>query len=135
MGQSSTMVHETNNMHEIFEIALKNCAFYGYHGVLEAEKQLGQRFYVDVRVRLVKPEKIETDDLAVSVDYGKIFDLVKAQVEAQRYDLIETLAHFIGKDVCQEFDCVYSAIVTVRKPAAPIKGQLDYAEVTVETRA
>ena len=125
---------KTDIMDEIFEITLKNCAFYGYHGVLEAEKQLGQRFYVDVRVRLAKPKQIEADDLALSVDYGQIFDLAKAQVEQQRYNLIETLAHFIGKDVCQKFDHIDSAIVTVRKPAAPVKGQFDYAEVTVETR-
>lgn len=122
-------------MDEIFEIRLKNCAFFGYHGVLAAEKELGQRFFVDVHVRMDKPARIEADDLSVSVDYGQIFKLVKAQVEEQRYDLIETLAHFIGQDICREFAVIHSAIVTVRKPSAPIQGQLDFAEVTVETRA
>lgn len=122
-------------MGEIFEIGLKNCAFYGYHGVLAAEKELGQRFFVDIRVRMDKPAQIEADDLSHSVDYGQIFELVKAQVEGQRYDLIETLAHFISQDICREFHTITSAIVTVRKPAAPIQGQLDYAEVTVETRS
>ncbi len=32
------------------KIILKNLGFYGYHGVLEAENILGQKFFVDVEL-------------------------------------------------------------------------------------
>ena len=30
------------------KIILSNLGFYGYHGVLEEEKKLGQKFFIDV---------------------------------------------------------------------------------------
>jgi dihydroneopterin aldolase len=32
------------------KIMLKNCSFYAYHGVFPAEKEIGQRFFVDVEL-------------------------------------------------------------------------------------
>lgn len=121
-------------MDEIFEIRLKNCAFYAYHGLLDEEKELGQRFFVDVSVKMHKPKEIEDDILSASVDYGQIYQLVAHCVEKERFDLIETLAHVVGKRICAEFNKITSVIVTIRKPSAPVPGPLDYAEVVVETR-
>lgn len=121
-------------MDERFEISLKNCAFFGYHGVLSEEQNMGQRFYVDVRVTMTKPTNIEDDALSASVDYGEIFKIVAHEVEQERYNLIETLAHMIGKKLCGRFDQIRSAIITVRKPSAPVNGLFECAEVVVETR-
>jgi len=32
-------------------IRLKGLEFYGYHGVMEAEKELGQRFIIDLTLK------------------------------------------------------------------------------------
>ena len=34
------------------KIFLKNLAFFGFHGVLQEEKNLGQKFFVDVELSL-----------------------------------------------------------------------------------
>ena len=34
------------------KIILSNLGFYGYHGVLEAEKILGQKFFIDAELYL-----------------------------------------------------------------------------------
>jgi dihydroneopterin aldolase len=119
---------------QTIRIVLTNCSFYGYHGVLEAEKEMGQRFYVDVEFVVEKPGNIESDHINTTVHYGEVFEVVETTVTKQRYDLIETLAHFIGKNICNGFPKVKSAIVTVRKPSAPIVGVFDHVAVTVETQ-
>ena len=45
------------------KIILSNLGFYGYHGVLEAEKVLGQKFFIDMELFLDTKEAGKTDDL------------------------------------------------------------------------
>lgn len=120
-------------MTKTIKIMLKNCSFYAYHGVFPAEKEIGQRFFVDVELDVKKSELIAEDKLEGTVHYGEVFALVEDTVTNTKYDLIETLAHFIGQNICDSFELVMNAKVTVRKPSAPIAGVLDYVEVTVET--
>lgn len=115
------------------KIRLKNCSFYAYHGALDAEKELGQRFYIDVELMLDTPAAIEDDDLNNTVHYGEVYEIIGKTVVGDQYDLIETLAHFIGKNICENFAKVKHASVTVRKPNAPINGVFDYVEVCVDT--
>ena len=42
-------------------LVLKNMVFYGYHGAFAAEKELGQRFEVDLEMQLdLKPPPLPT---------------------------------------------------------------------------
>lgn len=120
-------------MADTIDIFLKNCSFFAYHGVLQAEKETGQRFFVDVKLTIEKTETIGQDILANTVHYGEVFEVVETTVTQERYDLIETLAHFIGVNICTKFETVMKASITVRKPSAPVKGVFDFVEVTVST--
>ncbi len=120
-------------MTQTIKITLKNCSFYAYHGVFPAEKEIGQRFFVDVKLDVIKSDQIAEDKLEKTVHYGEVFALVEDTVTNTKYDLIETLAHFIGQNIIDSFALVMKAKVTVRKPSAPIAGVLDFVEVSVET--
>lgn len=120
-------------MTDIIKITLKNCSFYAYHGVFAEEKEIGQRFFVDVELDVTKSKKIAEDQLEDTVHYGEVFALVEDTVTNTKYDLIETLAHFIGQNIIDSFNLVQKAKITVRKPSAPIQGVLDHVEVCVET--
>lgn len=119
-------------MGESYRIHLKNCSFFARHGVLQEEKVLGQRFFVDAELRVADYGALDSDDIDGTVDYGKVFQTIEAVVTGERYFLIEALAKRIGRTVCEKFPGVVSALITVRKPSAPVPGVLDYVEVTVE---
>ncbi len=122
-------------MSEMIRIRLKNCAFFGRHGVLESEAELGQRFFVDIDMQVQPTKALSDDDLASTVDYGAVFGVAQRVVEKERYYLIEALADRIGTTLIAEFPAVRRVEITVRKPSAPIAGILDYAEVSVECMA
>ena len=103
-------------MNTTFRIGLKNCSFFARHGVLEAEQQLGQRFFVDVDMHVCAGKALSHDDLDSTVDYG----------------VIEALAYRIGSGLCETFPQIKRVSVTIRKPGAPVPGVLDHAEVCVE---
>jgi len=115
----------------IYEIALKNCAFFARHGVYSEEEVLGQRFFVDVRLTVDGGNSLENDDIDGTVDYGKAFIVIEKIITGERKFLIEALALEVGKALCEEFKMVLKAQVTVRKPNAPVQGVLDYVEVSL----
>jgi dihydroneopterin aldolase len=112
-------------------IRLQNMQFYGRHGVNPEEQTLGQRFEVDVELRLdTRPAALQ-DDLHRTINYAHVYRAVKRIVEEERFALIEALAETIATQVGQQF-APESVRVCVRKPHAPIKGVLDYVAVEIE---
>ena len=115
-----------------FMIKLDNCAFFARHGVYSEEEKLGQRFFVDVELRVESEEGLTSDDIDTTVDYGIAFTQIEKIVTGTRRYLIEVLAMDIAKALLKSFPNVQHAAITIRKPNAPVPGILDYVEVRVE---
>ena len=112
------------------KIRLKNIQLYGWHGVSNKEKQVGQQFEIDVEVRAILNSDIVTDDIRQTVNYSDLYDSIVRLFSDKKYNLIETLANKMSVSILQYFN-VSRCKVLIRKPDAPIKGVLDYVEVEV----
>lgn len=115
----------------MYEIRMKNCAFFARHGVFDQEEFLGQRFYVDARLFVDPGRALEDDDIEGTVDYGVAFREIERIVTGKRRYLIEALALEIAKALCTRFSQIRRAEITLRKPHAPVQGVLDHVEVHV----
>jgi dihydroneopterin aldolase len=111
-------------------LVLEGMTFYGYHGETEAERTLGNRFYVDVEIRMDLSIAGRTDDIADTLDYSSAFGLVRAVVEDQQYRLIEAIAARIADSVLAE-PRIGSVRVRVGKQP-PIAGAIDRCSVIIE---
>lgn len=112
-------------------IHLNEMAFYGYHGVLEEETRLGQRFSVTVSMATDLQQAGETDDLAKTVNYAEVYELCKGIVEGSPVKLIETVAEKIARETLRTYpDKVKGVRVQLIKPDPPIAGH--YASVAVD---
>lgn len=118
----------------MFEIKLVNIAIHGRHGVLEEERRLGQRFFIDVTCRLPEGHVVRDDDLSTTVDYSKVFALVSDIAGQQPCRLLETLAQVLCRRILADFSLVSEVEIEIRKPAAPIGGILDHAAVRLSLR-
>lgn len=110
------------------EIRVTGIECFGHHGVLAHEREDGQRFVVDVVVGLDTRPAAASDDLHDTLDYGSLVTSVKADVERDPVDLLETLAQRVA-DTCLLGDRVEWCRVTVHKPEAPIDAT--FADVTL----
>jgi dihydroneopterin aldolase len=110
------------------ELAVTGIECFGHHGVFDFEKREGQVFVVDLVLGIDTAPAAASDDLRDTVDYGSLVASVKAAVENDPVDLIETLAQRIA-GVCLLGDRVEWARVTVHKPDAPIDAT--FADVTL----
>jgi dihydroneopterin aldolase len=52
----------------IYQIRMKNCAFFARHGVFDEEEMLGQRFYVDATLTVDPGGALEADAIEGTVD-------------------------------------------------------------------
>ena len=110
------------------ELSVTGIECYAHHGVFEHERRDGQTFVIDLTLGVDTRSAAASDDLHDTVDYGSLVGQVKAAVESDPVDLIETLADRIS-GVCLLDDRVEWVRVTVHKPGAPI--QATFADVTL----
>jgi len=107
--------------------------FYGYHGVLEAERTLGQRFIVDVSMDLDLEPAGRSDTLDLTVNYALVYDLVREVVTGPPRQLIEAVAEEIAERILAEHRQIDNVRVRIRKPEVPIPGSvLGSSEVRIE---
>jgi dihydroneopterin aldolase len=109
-------------------ITLRGLRVRGRHGVLAAERELGQEFIVDATLWLDTRPAAATDDVTQTVHYGELAEGLAAVVAGEPVDLLETLVARLA-DVCLADPRVERAEVTVHKPAAPIP--LAFTDVAV----
>lgn len=114
------------------KITLKDLSFFGYHGVLEEEKVLGQKFFIDIDLYLDLKEAGLSDNLHKSVSYAEVYEVAKKHCQEKRYDLLEALAENISKEIFKEFKKIKSVKIKIKKPEAPVKGIFEYMGVSIK---
>ena len=102
-------------------ILLKGMVFYGYHGATPQEKELGQRFVVDLELEVDLKAPGASDDLRDTVDYSRVYRVVKEMVEGPSRNLLESLAEVVAQELLRTFP-LDGVRIRVTKPHVPIKG-------------
>lgn len=112
-------------------IELKGIEVLARHGVLDHEKREPQIFRIDLTVYLDLAGAGASDDLADTVDYGRLAQDTHDLVAGESHELIESVAHRIATRVLSE-PRVERVVVTVHKPEAPIPLKFEDVAVTVD---
>jgi len=110
-------------------IHLRGLEFYAYHGVMPEEQVLGQRFLIDLDIFSDLRRAGSSDQVADTVHYGEVYQVIKACVTGERHQLLEHLAQDLAQRILEQFDCT-AVRVEVHKPQAPIPGI--FRDVSVE---
>lgn len=111
-------------------VRLRGLEVFGRHGVHAAERELGQRFVVDLDLELADARAAATDDLADTVDYAALADAVAGLVAGSPVALLERLAGLIADRALAE-PGVAAVEVTVRKPHVALPHTIAETAVTL----
>lgn len=117
-------------------LSLLGMRFEALHGVLASEKVDAQPFEVDLVLHVDLDDVARTDALEDTVDYRGMHELVDSIVMGPSFNLIEGLAGAIARAVLAGTDprLVGAVEVRVRKPEAPLPGELDTVEAALLRR-
>lgn len=110
------------------KIRLNNMIFYAHHGYYQAERDLGQKFQVDLELDCDFSKAIQTDSLRDAVNFEAVYHKVYHIFNSYKFTLLETLADRIAQEILQNFP-VESLLIRVRKPQVPLNGFLDNVEI------
>jgi dihydroneopterin aldolase len=112
-------------------IVLTNLRFEARHGVHGWERETAQPFEVDVELELDLAPAGRSDDLAGTVDYGRVYDEVALVLDGPSRNLLESLAESIAGALLARFEAVDAVVIRIRKPAVRLGGPLDHASVEI----
>lgn len=102
--------------------------FRARHGVMPQERLTGGDFMVSVGVRLDVSSAMLTDDVAHTLNYARLYELVRAEM-AVPSALIEHVAGRIGQRIFSEFPQVEAADIELTKLNPPMGADCDGASV------
>ena len=108
------------------KIELAGIELFGYHGVLEEERENGQQFWFDLELEV--GEWGTNDRIEDAVDYRLVVDAVR-EVNERRFELLEALASTVAETLMERF-AVANVKVRVRKRPAGMP--VEFSAVTAE---
>ena len=117
-------------MEKLGVIELEGMEFKAYHGCLEQEKVRGNVFTVDFRGELDLSAAAESDNLADTLNYGEIYDIVADEMSIPS-ELLENVAGRIMKAIEAKFPELISFSVRVSKKRPPVEGVAQWSRVTL----
>jgi len=109
-------------------IILREVRFHAYHGVMPQERKVGGDFTVSLRVGVDLSLPAESDDVADTLNYATLYEVVKQQMEIPS-QLLEHVAGRIGKAVMDTFPQVTGIDVTLTKLNPPMGAECAGASV------
>jgi len=115
------------------KIILKGIQFHGYHGVAEAERQLGQKYEIDLELMTDLATAGKTDDLTYTIDYAQVVQLAIEIGTQGSFQLFEALAEAIAESIFAQFQ-IEEVRIAVKKLSPPIAPTLTYAGVEIHRK-
>jgi 7,8-dihydroneopterin aldolase/epimerase/oxygenase len=102
----------------MYTVFVRGLEVYAYHGVPDAEQSIGHRYKVSVRME-VEGTADRTDQVADTVDYASVGQLIEKTVRDTQYRTLERLAHVALDNLFREHPHIRSAEITIEKPHPP----------------
>jgi len=113
---------------------IRELELFGFHGVFEEEKRLGQKFILSLELDLDLKLAGKSRDLTKSVHYGELCEKVEKEFLRESYELIETVALNLADFILNEYKIINGVKVFLKKPWAPVRKHLDTVEIMIKRR-
>jgi dihydroneopterin aldolase len=114
---------------ESVTIEITGLSLYTHHGVSAAEREVGQRLVIDLRLDIGETDATVTDSIEDTVDYADVCQLVALVAQQRSHKTLERLCSTIAERLLADYD-LEGVWVKAAKPEPPIALSVD--EVSVE---
>lgn len=101
-------------------------------GIHTHERKVEQDLFVDVHLEFDFSEAARTEQIAHTIDYTRLAEMLEAWMQREKFQLIETLAARACHLITDEWPQIKHCRVTIKKPGALPEAR--YAAVTSELR-
>jgi len=116
------------------KIHIDKLEIFANHGVLEAERILGQKFLVSATLTLDLRPAGMSDDLSKTVNYAEVCTKIRDLMTGETHQLIEICAETIAREILHNFPLVREITVRIDKPWAPIGQSVGNLSVEIKRK-
>ncbi len=113
-------------------IGLEGMIFHSKHGVFPEEEVLGARYEVDAFITTSIQKSGVTDQLADTIDYSKIYQLIENKMQ-ERYKLLEFLAFQLAHEILESDKRIQNVKIKISKLHPPLGGLCNATSVEYST--
>src|SRR6201989_1193420 len=113
----------------VVTIEITGLQLFTHHGVTAAEREVGQRLVLDLRLDVGETDATVTDSIEDTVDYAEVCQLVALVAQQRSHKTLERLCSTIANRLLADYD-LEGVWVKATKPEPPIPLSVD--EVSVE---
>ncbi|HET9105158.1 MAG TPA: dihydroneopterin aldolase [Solirubrobacteraceae bacterium] len=110
-------------------IEISGLSLYTHLGVTAAEREIGQRLLIDLRIDVGECDATVTDRIEDTIDYGQVCEMVNLVAQQRTYKTLERLCAAVADRLLDQYD-VGTVWVKAAKPEPPLA--LPVGEVSVE---
>jgi 7,8-dihydroneopterin aldolase/epimerase/oxygenase len=121
---------EEDESFETVTIEISGLSLYTHHGVSDAEREVGQRLLIDLRLDVGETDATVTDRVQDTVDYAEVCQLVALVAQQRSYRTLERLCSAIADRLLADFE-LEGVWVKASKPEPPIPLPVDDVSVEV----
>jgi 7,8-dihydroneopterin aldolase/epimerase/oxygenase len=127
--ESEGLEEDSEQGAESVTIEIAGLSLYTHHGVSEAEREVGQRLVLDLRLDIGETDATVTDSIEDTVDYAEVCQLVALVAQQRSHRTLERLCATIAERLLADYE-LEGVWVKASKPEPPIA--LSVEEVSVE---
>lgn len=113
------------------KITIQHLEVFAKHGVYPEENALGQKFVISAVLHTHTRKAGLTDELAFSIDYGKVSHFIQAFVTEHTWKLLESVAEQLACALLLKFPLIEQVELKLEKPWAPIGLPLETVSVEI----
>ncbi|MGM9553249.1 MAG: 2-amino-4-hydroxy-6-hydroxymethyldihydropteridine diphosphokinase [Faecousia sp.] len=113
------------------KITIHHLEVFAKHGVYPEENALGQKFVISAVLHTHTRKAGLSDELAFSIDYGRVSHFMQAFVTEHTWKLLESVAEQLACALLLEFPLIEQVEVKLEKPWAPIGLPLETVSVEI----
>ncbi len=110
-------------------IEVSGLSLFTHVGVTRAEREVGQRLLLDLRLELGECDATVTDRIEDTIDYARVCDAVNLVAQQRSYNTLERLCAAIADRLLGQYEA-HSVWIKAAKPEPPLA--LSVSEVSVE---
>ncbi len=110
-------------------IEISGLSLFTHVGVSAAEREVGQRLLLDVRIDVGECDATVTDRIEDTIDYAQVCEAANLVAQQRSYKTLERLCAAIADRLLDEYDA-HAVWVKAAKPEPPLP--LPVSEVSVE---
>ncbi len=112
-------------------LEIKGMKFHSYIGHYDEEKQIGNKFNVDIKLKIDCKKAGQTDNLNNALDYVEVYKTIKKEMQ-KKCNLVENVSERIKSSIFKKFKQVQSIYLKITKLSPKIGGVVDEMSIIID---